>query len=178
MISPKLVEVGRHTNINLITLSDVKSIEGEPGNFTVTLVNRPRYIDRVKCTGCGECSRHCPVTAINQYNKGMDDRRATYIEYAQAVPLAFAIDTDTCIGCGLCENMCIAKAINYSDKERETKLTVGSVILSSGSKGYDPSALDYLGYGKYPNVVTSEEFERILSASGPYFGQSYASSGS
>jgi len=170
VISPKLVEVGRHANINLITLSDVKSIEGEPGNFTVTLVNRPRYIDRAKCTGCGECARHCPVTAINQYNKGMDDRRATYIEYAQAVPLAFAIDTDTCIGCGLCENMCIAKAINYSDKERETKLTVGSVILSSGSEGYDPSALDYLGYGKYPNVVTSEEFERILSASGPYFG--------
>ncbi len=138
--------------------------------MTVTLSNRPRYIDPVKCTGCGECARHCPVTAVNAYNMNLNDRRATYIEYAQAVPLAFAIDTDTCIGCGLCENMCIAKAVQYDDAERETTLKVGSVILSAGSRGYDPSSLDYLGYGKFPNVVTSEEFERILSASGPYFG--------
>ncbi len=100
----------------------------------------------------------------------MNDRRATYIEYAQAVPLAFAIDLDACVGCGLCENMCLAKAINYSDRLKETELTVGSVILSPGTKGFDPSELDYLGYGKYPNVVTSEGFERILSAGGPYFG--------
>jgi heterodisulfide reductase subunit A-like polyferredoxin len=101
---------------------------------------------------------------------GLNDRRATYIEYAQAVPLAFAIDTETCIGCGLCEKMCLAKAIRYDDRVRNTTVTVGSVILSAGSRGFDPSGLDYLGYGKYPNVVTSQEFERILSASGPYFG--------
>ena len=88
----------------------------------------------------------------------------------QAVPLAFAIDPDICIGCGLCENMCIAKAVRYDDQPRETKIRVGSVILAAGSEGYDPSGLDYLGYGRYANVVTSEEFERILSASGPYFG--------
>jgi heterodisulfide reductase subunit A-like polyferredoxin len=170
VISPKLVEVGRHINIDLVMCSEVKSVAGEPGNFEVSLVNHPRYIDPVKCTGCGECARHCPVTAVNQYNMKLDDRRATYIEYAQAVPLAFGIDTDTCIGCGLCENMCIAKAIKYDDKERESTLKVGSVILSVGSRGFDPSGLDYLGYDKYPNVVTSEEFERILSASGPYFG--------
>ncbi len=157
-------------NIDLVMCSEVKSISGDPGNFEVSLVNHPRYIDPVKCTGCGECARHCPVTAVNQYNMKLDDRRATYIEYAQAVPLAFAIDTDTCIGCGLCENMCIAKAIKYDDAERENTLKVGSVILSVGSRGFDPSGLDYLGYGKYANVVTSEEFERVLSASGPYFG--------
>jgi len=170
VISPKLVEVGRHTNIELITCSEVKDVEGDPGNFAVTLSNHPRYIDPVKCTGCGECARHCPVTAVNGYNLKLDDRRATYIEYAQAVPLAFSIDTDTCIGCGLCENMCIAKAVEYDDTERETRLTVGSVVMAAGSRGFDPSGLDYLGYGRYPNVVTSEEFERILSASGPYFG--------
>ncbi len=170
MISPKLVEVGRHINIDLVMCSEVKSVEGEPGNFEVSLVNHPRYIDPVKCTACGECARHCPVTAVNQYNMKLDDRRATYIEYAQAVPLAFAIDTDVCIGCGLCENMCLAGAIQYDDKERETTIKVGSVVMSVGSRGFDPSGLDYLGYGKYPNVVTSEEFERILSASGPYFG--------
>ncbi len=170
MISPKLVEVGRHPNIELVMCSEVESVEGEPGNFEAKVVNHPRYIDPVKCTGCGECSRHCPVTAVNQYNLKLDDRRATYIEYPQAVPLAFAIDPDTCIGCGLCENMCIAKAIQYDDKAIETTLKVGSVIMSAGSRGYDPSGLDNLGYGKFPNVVTSEEFERILSASGPYFG--------
>lgn len=157
-------------NIELITCSELMNVEGEPGNFKASLVNYPRYIDPVKCTGCGDCARHCPVTAVNQYNMGLNDRRATYIEYAQAVPLAFAIDTETCIGCGLCEKMCLAKAIRYDDSERNTTLTVGSVILSAGSRGFDPSGLDYLGYGKYPNVVTSQEFERILSASGPYFG--------
>ncbi len=170
MISPKLVEVGRHMNIELVMCSEVQGVDGEPGNFEATVVNRPRYIDPVKCTGCGECARHCPVTAVNDYNKGLDDRRATYIEYAQAVPLAFAIDPDICIGCGLCENMCIAKAVQYDDQPRETKIKVGSVILAAGSEGYDPSGLDYLGYGRYANVLTSEEFERILSASGPYFG--------
>ncbi len=170
MISPKLVEVGRHLNIELVMCSEVQAVDGEPGNFEATVVNRPRYIDPVKCTGCGECARHCPVTAVNNYNKGLDDRRATYIEYPQAVPLAFAIDPDICIGCGLCENMCIAKAVTYDDQRRETKIRVGSVILAAGSEGYDPSGLDYLGYGRYANVVTSEEFERILSASGPYFG--------
>ncbi len=125
-------------NIELITYSEVKDVEGEPGNFTVTLANRPRYIDPAKCTGCGECARHCPVTAVNQYNKRLDDRRATYIEYAQAVPLAFAIDPDTCIGCGLCENMCLAKAVEYDDKERETNVRVGSVILSTGSQRLRP----------------------------------------
>jgi len=157
-------------NIEIITNSEVNAVEGEPGNFEVTLTNQPRYIDVAKCTGCGDCARHCPVTAVNFYNRGLDDRRATYIEYAQAVPLAFAIDPEVCIGCGLCENMCLAKAISYDDTRRETSLNVGSVVLSAGSEGYDPSGLDFLGYGKYPNVVTSEEFERILSASGPYFG--------
>jgi len=100
----------------------------------------------------------------------MDDRRATYIEYAQAVPLAFAIDPNACVGCGLCENVCLAKAISYEDEEKESRIQVGSLILSPGTKGYDPSVLDFYGYGKFPNVVTSEGFERILAAGGPYFG--------
>ena len=169
-MSPKLVEVGRHLNINIITNSEVERVDGEPGNFEVTLTSHPRYIDPVKCTGCGECAKHCPVTAVNMYNLGLDERKATYIDYPQAVPLAFAIDIDTCIGCGLCEMMCLAKAIDYKQEERRTTLSVGAVILCPGSEGFDPSGMDVLGYGKYSNVVTSEEFERILSASGPYRG--------
>ena len=170
MISPKLVEVGRHINIELMTCSEVENVEGESGNFQVTLVNHPRYIDLAKCTGCGECALHCPVTAVDSFNMGLDDRKATYIDYAQAVPLAFTIDTETCIGCGKCETKCLAQAIRFDDKERKTTLNVGSIILSPGSQGFDPSGLDYLGYGKYANVITSLEFERILSASGPYSG--------
>ena len=170
MISPKLVEVGRHVNIDLITNSEVQTVEGEPGSFTVTLTNYPRYIDLDVCTGCGDCARHCPAFAIDDINKGLNDRRATYIEYAQAVPLAFAIDAESCIGCGLCENVCLAKAIRYDDTKQESQINVGSLILSPGTKGFDPSGLDYLGFGKYPNVITSEGFERILSAGGPYFG--------
>jgi heterodisulfide reductase subunit A-like polyferredoxin len=145
-------------------------VEGEAGSFQVILANRPRYIDPEKCTGCGDCARNCPVAAVNEINRGLDDRRATYIEYPQAVPLAFAIDADTCLGCGLCENLCLAKAIKYDDKARETEINVGSVILSPGTMGFDPTPLDVYGYGKFANVVTSEGFERILSASGPYFG--------
>ena len=145
-------------------------MDGEPGNFKVTLTNNPRFIDADICTGCGDCARHCPVAALSEINMGMNDQRAAYIEYAQAVPLAFAIDIDVCIGCGLCENICLAGAIKYDDKEKESEITAGSIILSPGTKVYDPSELDHLGFGKYPNVLTSEGFERILSAGGPYFG--------
>jgi len=134
------------------------------------LVKHPRYIDPEKCTGCGDCARHCPVAAVNEINKGLDDRRATYIEYAQAVPLAYAIDIDACVGCGLCENICLAKAVKYADKQERSRLKVGSIILSPGTKGFDPSVLEPYGYGKFANVVTSEGFERILAAGGPYFG--------
>ncbi len=100
----------------------------------------------------------------------MVDRRAVYIDYPQAVPLSFAIDQEVCIGCGLCENMCLAGAIKYGDQPIEQDIKVGSVIISVGTKTYDPTELDFTGYGKFPNLVTSAEFERILSASGPYFG--------
>ncbi len=100
----------------------------------------------------------------------MNDRAATYIEYAQAVPLAYAIDMDACVGCGLCENMCLAGAVAYDDKVRQTDVQVGSIILAPGTKPFDPAGLDHLGYGKFANVVTSDGFERILSAGGPYYG--------
>ena len=148
----------------------MESIEGEPGDFKITVTNYPRYIDPVKCTGCGECAKRCPVTAINSYNLGLDDRKATYIDYPQAIPLAFSIDIDTCIGCGLCEMMCLAKAVNYEEEKKTSTLSAGAVILTPGSEGFDPSGMDVFGYGSLANVVTSEEFERILSASGPYRG--------
>jgi len=157
-------------NIDIYSNTTIESVEGEKGDFTVTLKKTPRFIDATTCTGCGECSMRCPVSAIDEYNLGLSDRKAIYIDYPQAIPLSFAIDQETCIGCGLCEKMCLAGAIRYADEPRTEEVKVGSIILSVGTKAFDPSELDFLGYGRLPNVVTSPEFERILSASGPYFG--------
>lgn len=170
IISPKLVEVGRHLNINLITNSEVETLHGEAGNFLAGLVNYPRYIDVEKCTACGECSRACPATAINEFNQGLDLREATYMKYPQAIPRGFVIDRDVCIGCGLCEKVCLAQAVRYDDEPRRTNLEVGAVVLAPGNAVFEPSRFEAYRYTDLPNVVTSLEFERILSASGPYQG--------
>ncbi|RPI55922.1 MAG: CoB--CoM heterodisulfide reductase iron-sulfur subunit A family protein, partial [Deltaproteobacteria bacterium] len=170
MISPKLVEVGRHLNINIIPNSEVESFDGEAGHFKATLINHPRYIDPDVCTGCGQCSQACPVHCVNEFDCGLDIRAATSIKYAQAVPLAYSIDREKCIGCGLCEKICLAGAINYDDRPKRTELEVGAVILAVGNELFDPGVQEVFAYGKSPNVITSMEFERILSASGPYMG--------
>jgi len=112
----------------------------------------------------------CPVTAVSEHNCGLDRRAATYIRYAQAVPLVFSIDRETCLGCGLCEKVCLAEAVCYNDAPRRSELEVGAVILATGNEVFDPSTFDTYRYAHLPNVVTSLEFERILSASGPYRG--------
>ncbi len=170
IISPKLVEVGRHLNINMITNTEVEGLEGETGSFTTKLINHPRYIDMEKCTACGECSRVCPATAVNEFNERLDLREATYMRYPQAMPRGFVIDRSVCVGCGLCEKVCLAEAINYDDKPRRTELEVGAVIMAPGNGVFDPSRFETYNYMDLPNVVTSLEFERILSASGPYQG--------
>lgn len=170
IISPKLVEVGRHLNINLITNTEVEDLEGRAGDFNAKLINYPRYIDLEKCTACGECSRVCPATAVDEFNEGLDLREATYMKYPQAIPRGFVIDRDICIGCGLCEKVCLAEAVRYNEEPRRIELEVGAVVLAPGNKVFDPSRLDIYNYMDQPNVVTSLEFERILSASGPYQG--------
>ena len=149
----------------------MESLEGEAGNFTVELKLHPRYIDLEKCTGCGQCAQVCPVVAVNEFNCGLDLRAATCIKYAQAVPLVYSIDRDTCIGCGICETVCLAKAIRYDDQPRNQQLGVGAVVMAAGNEVFDPAKLDTYLYTQLPNVVTSLEFERILSASGPYRGR-------
>ena len=170
ILSPKLVECGRHLNINLITNAEVKGIEGEAGDFLVTIAKKPRYIDVEKCTGCGECAKHCPVRAIDQFNQGLGRRSAVYVPFPQAVPRAFVIDKDKCIGCGLCEKVCLAGAVNYADEAQIDTLNVGAVILCPGYELCDMGAFYKYGYTRYPNVVTGLEFERMLSASGPFKG--------
>ncbi len=157
-------------NISLITHSKVESLEGEPGQFKARLSTHPRYIDRSRCTGCGACAQVCPVRSANEYNCGLDRRAATYIPYTQAVPMVYSIDQDTCIGCGLCEKACLAGAVLYADTPKTTELDVGAVVIATGTGVFDPARFDTYNYANHPNIISSLEFERILSASGPYRG--------
>ncbi len=170
ILSPKLVGAGRHPNIELMTYSELVALKGEEGNFTAVIKRKAKRVDPDICTGCGDCTTKCPVAAIDEYNTGLSQRSSVYIKFPQAVPLIATIDKDKCIGCGICEEVCKPNAIKYSEEDVQVEIDIGSVILSPGFEAFDPTVLSEYGYGKYPNVVTSMEFERILSATGPYRG--------
>ncbi|MEM2912398.1 MAG: FAD-dependent oxidoreductase, partial [Candidatus Bathyarchaeia archaeon] len=145
-------------------------LEGEAGNFKVKIRKRSRYIIEEKCNGCGLCAQKCPIEAVDMFNEGLSQRSAIYVDYPQAVPLKYKIDREKCIGCGTCYEICKAKAIEYDQQDSEATLKVGSIILAPGFESFDARLKSEYGYGRYLNVVTSIEFERILSASGPYGG--------
>ena len=159
----------------MLTLSEVTAIDGEEGNFTVSVLQHPRYVDMEKCIACGLCAQKCPKRVDDSYNEGLIKRKAIYVPYSQAVPLKYAIDADNCIylkngKCGACEKYCPSGAINFKDTEKTINLQVGSVVMAPGFTPFDPSGLDTYGYTSLPDVVTAPEFERILSATGPYAG--------
>jgi heterodisulfide reductase subunit A len=159
----------------LLTLSEVLDVRGEPGNLQVDILQHPRYVDIEKCIGCGTCAEKCPKKVEDDYNEGLIKRKAIYVPYAQAVPLKYAIDKDNCIffekgKCKACEKFCSSGAIKFDDQEKRTTVHVGAMILAPGFQPFDPSKYDTYSYAKLPNVVTSMEFERILSASGPTMG--------
>jgi len=156
-------------------LSEVQSIQGEAGNFDVELLQKPRYIDPNKCIACGACAEKCPKKVDDPYNAGLSKRKAAYVEYAQAVPLKYAIDPNHCIflqkgKCGACKKICPTGAVDFDQKPQTVHLNVGSVVLAPGFTPFNPSIFDNYQYAKLPNVVTSLEYERILSASGPTHG--------
>ena len=156
-------------------MTEIEELTGEVGNFTVTLRKKPRYVDMDKCIGCGVCAEKCPRKVSDEYNLGLNKRKAIYIKYSQTVPLKFVIDPDNCIyfkkgTCKACEKFCPSGAINLDDQEEVLTVQVGAVVLATGFTPFNPAVFDTYGYGKYPGVVTGLEFERILSASGPFEG--------
>ncbi len=163
-------------NIELLTLSEVTGLTGEAGNFTATVRQKPRYVDMDKCIACGVCAEKCPRKVDDEYEEGLAVRKAIYVPYPQAVPLKYVIDEDRCIyfekgKCKACEKFCPAGAINFEDTAQDLTLSVGAVIVTTGLRAFNPSGLDNYQYAALPNVVTSLEYERMLSSGGPMGGE-------
>jgi heterodisulfide reductase subunit A len=170
ILSPKVADLGGHHNIEVFTLAEVTGVSGEPGDFTVTVRKHPRFVDLSRCVSCGRCEQVCPRETADDFNQGLGTRKAIYKPYAQAFPNAYAVDPDACQQCGACVEKCARKAIDHHMRGEELQIKAGAVILSPGFELFDAAARPELGYGRFPNVVTSLQFERILSASGPYQG--------
>jgi heterodisulfide reductase subunit A len=175
ILSPKLVEAGSNKNIHIIANAEVQSVEGQAGNFKVQVLKRARYVDESRCTGCGICMSKCPVRISDEYNMGLSKTKCIRIPFPQAVPAVPIISKEHCIyfqkgKCRICEKFCEEKVIDYEQKDALLDIEVGSIILAVGSQEFNAKLKDEYSYGTSPNVLTSIEFERLLSASGPTQG--------
>jgi len=171
IMTPKMVDAGRHPNIQLLTYSEVKEVSRTEGSLRVKVLRKPRCVDETKCTGCGICAQHCPVEVPNEFDEGLGVRRAIYVPFPQAVPLIYTIDKDNCIECGLCQLVCGTGAVNREQQPREVDIEVGAIILTTGYNLFDAKEKEEYGYGIYENVITGLALERLLSASGPTGGR-------
>ena len=181
ILTPQMVSVGGHPNIELLTYSEVIGIEGSAGHFQVRLRKKPRYIDVDKCTGCGICAENCRLKdrIDSEFNVGVDKRAAVYMPFPQAVPLKYTIDAEHCLmilrgKCGKsppCRDTCPAEAIDFEQKEEIVQLEVAAIVVATGFDPFDARLKPEYGYGAYENVITGLQFERLSSASGPTFGE-------
>jgi heterodisulfide reductase subunit A len=169
---PKMVDVSRHPNIQIISYADVLKVDGYVGNFRVKVRKNPRYVIAENCTGCGECRDACPIEYPNYADMNLGVRKAISPPFGQAVPLTHTINRDYCIECYKCVDACGARqAINFDQKPEDVELDVGAIIVSIGYDMYNPQDLEWTGYGKYLNVFTALEFERLILAAGPTGGK-------
>jgi heterodisulfide reductase subunit A2 len=175
IFSPKLVEAAGHHNIKIMTLCELMALEGVPGHFTAHVRQMPRYINIDKCIACGQCAEKCPKKVPDSFNTELGMRKAAYIPFPQAVPLKYALDPDHCLyltkkKCGLCKKICPVEAVEFDQEIKNMTLEVGAVILSAGFELSLTKEHGEYGFGRYRNVVTSLQYERMLSATGPYGG--------
>ena len=174
--SPKFIECSRHPNVEILSNTEIVRVEGEAGSFQVTLNRKPRYVIEDKCTGCTTCVEYCPAQVPDPYNQNLSLTKAVHIHFSQAVPLITYIDPETCLyhkdeKCNICVGVCQHGAIDLHQKPQRRQIEVGGVGLSPGFEVFDPAVRGDFGYGKFKNVVTSLEFERIISATGPFEGE-------
>lgn len=175
ILTPKMVEVSQHNNIDLLTNSEVAKVEGRPGNYKVTLLKKARRVDEKKCISCGICAEKCPSKVSSEFDAGTTLRKAVYIPFPQAVPNKYLVDPESCRyvtegKCGVCAKVCPAGCIDLDEKDQEVVLEVGNIIVATGFKVFDAEKMEQFGYGIHPNVLTSLEFERLVNASGPTGG--------
>jgi heterodisulfide reductase subunit A len=177
ILTPRMVEAATHPNITLMTYSEVEAVEGFVGNFEITVRRKARYVDPVKCTGCGDCWNKCPQKKIpNEFDAGLGKRTAIYLPFAQAVPNKPVIDAEHCTmltkgKCGLCAKLCPRGAINFKDADELVKVRAGAVVLATGFELWDHSPYGEYGGGKLTDVIDGFAFERLASASGPTSGE-------
>jgi len=171
ILSPKMVDVERHPLITIRTLAEVTDIDGEVGAFRVTVRQHPRYVDPNLCTGCGDCVEICPVEVYNRFDAGVGVRKAIYKPHPQVVPNIVVRDAEHCIECGLCYDICGREAVLREDTDKTEVIEAASVIIATGYQLFDAERKAMFGYLRYPDVITSLEFERLINASGPTRGE-------
>jgi len=178
ILTPKMVDVAKHPNVTLLTNSEVVGVKGFVGNFEASILKKPRYVDENRCVGCELCTEVCPVKVPNRFNEELDQTRAISIYSSHAVPKIAAVNSGYCLRlktrkdvCGKCLEACEAKAIDFSQKPETIQTRVGGIILAVGSEVFDASKMCEAGYGRFPNVISNMEFERISDASGPTQGK-------
>ena len=176
ILTPKMVEAAQNENINILAYSEVEAVKGFVGNFTVTIRRKARFVDETKCTGCGLCTEKCPQKKVpNEFNLGLDNRRAIYIPFAQAVPKVATIDPNYCTmlktgKCGVCSKVCTAGAIDYKQQDEIIEREYGAIVAATGFNPISMEKFDEFAYSQSPDVVTSLEFERLMNAAGPTGG--------
>ncbi len=176
VLGPKMIDVGRHPRITLMTRSEVEDVSGYVGNFKVRVRKRARYVDETVCNSCGKCAAVCPVVMPDAFQQGFSSRKAAYIPFPQAVPSSYIIDMEQCLGnnpitCGKCLDVCEKQCIDLNMQDELVGINVGVIITATGMDIYDPTALDEYGYTRFENVITTMEFERLICGGGPTEGE-------
>jgi heterodisulfide reductase subunit A len=179
ILTPKMVDVAKHGNITLLTNAEVTDVKGSVGKYQISILKRPRYVDLKKCVGCELCTKVCPVKIPDKFNENLTEKRAIYIYSTHAVPKIAAIDSNRCLRlktkkgsvCGKCQEVCEAKAIAFEQEPETIQVKVGGVVVAVGSEVFDASRMAELGYGRFKNVISNIQFERISDSSGPTGGK-------
>jgi heterodisulfide reductase subunit A len=166
-----MVDAARHPKVDVRTYTEVDRVEGFVGNFKVQLREKSRYVLADRCNGCGECAKVCPIEVPNYFEMNLAPRKAAYVPMSQSVPLVYNIDMDACIHCYKCVEACgKLDAIDFSMEDELVWEDVGAIIVATGFSHFDPSVIPEYGYGRYPNVVTAIEIERLINSAGPTAG--------